>query len=136
VTILAEVSKPSQRWRAYYLPVSTEGGPRNCNCEQVCPGYDHCGCIYIYDEGHCRCICGPDPVVRPDVVLKARLDSRVDLHVRGASLGEVASLLAVTADAEIFVPAGQLDQRRELHLEQVSLDTVIRELGLMAVVRP
>ncbi len=45
-------------------------------------------------------------------------------------------LLADVADAEIFVPADRIDERRELYLDNVSLDTVIRELGLMAVVRP
>jgi hypothetical protein len=69
-------------------------------------------------------------------VTKAALDSRVDLDVRGASLAEVGSLVARIADAEIFVPAHQLNQRRELYLEGVSLDTVVRELGLIAVVRP
>jgi hypothetical protein len=116
--------------------VSSRGGARNCNCAEVCPGYDHCGCVYIYEEGHCRCLCGPDPVIRPDVVLKAALDSRVDLDVRGASLGDIGRLIAGIADAEIFVPAHQLDERRELYLESVSLDTVVRKLGLIAVVRP
>ena len=112
------------------------GGARNCNCANVCPDYDHCGCVYIYEEGHCHCLCGPRGVTAPELVTKAALDSRVDLDVRGASLAEVGSLLARIADAEIFVPAHQLHQRRELYLEGVSLDTVVRELGLIAVVRP
>jgi hypothetical protein len=58
------------------------------------------------------------------------------LNLRGASLGEVARLLAGIVDAEIFVPAHRLDERRELYLKGVSLDTVVRELGLMAVFRP
>lgn len=40
------------------------------------------------------------------------------------------------APCGIFVPAGRLDERRELYLKGVSLDTAVRELGLIAVVRP
>lgn len=67
------------------------GGARNC--ANVCPDYDHFSCVYIYDEGHCHCTCGPGGVTPPELVTKAALDSRVDLDVRGASLAEVGSLL-------------------------------------------
>jgi hypothetical protein len=113
---------------------------RDCNCATVCPDYDHCGCVYIYEEGRCHCICGPDPagvvLAGEPVTLKAALDSRVDVTARGASVGELGALLAAVTNAEIFVPASRLDERRELYLEDVSLDTVVRELGLMAVVGP
>jgi len=66
---------------------------------------------------------------------KVGLDRRVNLDMRGASLGEVGSLLAETADAEIYVPAHRIDERRDLYLEDISLETVVRQLGLLALVR-
>jgi hypothetical protein len=52
--------------------------------------------------------------------------------MRNASLAEAAQLLVSAAYAEIFVPATRIDERRDLHLESVPLDTVLRELGLTA----
>lgn len=112
--------------------------PSECTCAAVCPDSEHCACAYIYaDErdpnDHCACICS-DPFSEPEV--KSALDRRVNLDLRGASLGQVGGLLARIVDAEIFVPASRLDERCELYLHGVSLDTVVRELGLIAVVRP
>jgi hypothetical protein len=56
--------------------------------------------------------------------------------MRDASFGKAGKLLAAIADAEIYVPADRMDERRTLYLQGVSLETVVRELGLMAVVRP
>jgi hypothetical protein len=67
---------------------------------------------------------------------KVGLDRRVNFDMHGASMGEVGSLLAETADAEIYVPAHRIDERRDLYLEDVSLDMVVRQLGLLALVRP
>jgi hypothetical protein len=60
-------------------------------------------------------------------------DDLIDFEMRNASLGEAAQVLAKGAYAEIFVPANGLDERRDMRLESVPLDTVVRELGLMAV---
>jgi hypothetical protein len=49
---------------------------------------------------------------------------------------KAGKLLAEIADAEIHVPADRMDERRTLHLEEVSLETVVRELEFMSVVRP
>jgi hypothetical protein len=117
----------------------------DCTCANQCPDYDHCICIYVHDIGLCRVLCSDDPakVVARDaklsgdaVVSKAALDARVNVDMRGASLAEAARLLAEVTDAEVYVPAHRLDKRRELYLEGVSLDTVIRELKLMAVLGP
>ncbi len=72
----------------------------------------------------------PDVTVVPHVVSR---DDVVDFDMRNASLGEAAQLLARNAYAEIFVPANRIDERRDMRLESVPLDTVLRELGLMAV---
>jgi hypothetical protein len=68
--------------------------------------------------------------------LKAALDSRIDLNVRGATLAQVGRLLAGITECEIFVPATRIDERRDLYLQDVSLDAAVRELQLMALVRP
>jgi hypothetical protein len=52
--------------------------------------------------------------------------------MRDLSLGEAAQLLVGGAYAEILVPASRINERRDLHLESVPLDTVLRELGLTA----
>ena len=107
----------------------------NCTCEKMCPDAIECACVYIYDEdachGYCVTVAPPEPAT-----LKAALDSRVDLNVRGATLAQVGRLLAGITDAEIFVPAGRVEERRDLYLENVSLDAAVRELQLMALVRP
>jgi hypothetical protein len=120
----------------------TTHDPKECTCAAVCPDDAHCACAYIYaDErdpnDHCECICpARAPASFSELEVKSALDRRVDLNVRGASLADVGGLLARIVDAEIFVPAHRLDERRELYLTGVSLDTVVRELGLIAVVRP
>ena len=120
----------------------TTHDPSECSCAVVCPGDDQCACLYTYaDErdpnDHCACICGgPLAASFSEPEVKSALDRRVDLDLRGASLADVGGLLDGIVDAEIFVPAGRLDERRELYLKGVSLDTVVRELGLIAVVRP
>ena len=45
-------------------------------------------------------------------------------------------VIAEITNAQVFVPADRLDERRTLYLEDVSLETAVRELELMAVVRP
>jgi hypothetical protein len=62
--------------------------------------------------------------------------------MRDMSLGDAAQLLAIGASADdayvdgayvdILVPASRINERRDLHLESVPLDTVLRELGLTA----
>jgi hypothetical protein len=56
--------------------------------------------------------------------------------VHGASLGEASALIAEAVAAEIYVPAHRIDERRDLSFEDVSIETVVRELGLMAFARP
>jgi hypothetical protein len=73
-------------------------------------------------------------MVAEPVFLKASLDSRVNVRMNGAALGDAARLLSDFAEAEIYVPAARLEERHEMYLMDVSLDTVIKELGLMAVV--
>lgn len=124
-------------------PVPTHD-PSECTCAAVCPDDDHCACAYIYaderdPDDHCECICPASASVSASfsgLEVKSALDRRVDLNVRGASLADVSGLLARIVDAEIFVPAHRLDERQELYLKDVALDTVVRELGLIAVVRP
>ena len=124
-------------------------GPRDCTCIHHCPDYAHCICLYDYKLGVCRVRCHDEAKVKlldigddsektggEQPWRKAALDSHVKLEMRGTSLEVAARLLAEVANAEIYVPAHRLDERRELYLEEVSLDTVVRELGLMAVVRP
>ena len=129
---------------------STQGGDpgAQCTCAIQCPDYAHCICIYNQETGFCRVLCNDDAKglkmlamdssgdqVDVALVVKAPLSARVNLAMRDAALGDAARLLAEFADAEIYAPAHQLDERRDMYLEDVSLDTVIRELKLMAVVR-
>ena len=126
-------------------PVVT--GPQDCNCANVCPGYAQCVCIVDLEEQSCRFYCdgaartaeraSSDPKAESaSVDDKITLDRRVRLEMRGASLGQVGALIAETVNAEIYVPAHRIDERRDLLLEDVSLETLVRELGLMALVRP
>jgi hypothetical protein len=93
------------------------------------------------DGGDCQFICtncpGTPPegttVLPPGTFPGIALDHLVDFDMRNASLGEAAELLARRAYAEIFVPVNRIDERRDMRLESVPLDTVVRELGLMAV---
>jgi hypothetical protein len=110
----------------------------DCNCASKCPDYAHCVCIYDIKTGKCGYSCSDSVagVNLSEPVLKVALDSRVNVRMNGATLAEAGRLLADLTDAEIFVPASQLDERRDLYLMDASLDTVVRELSLMAVVRP
>jgi hypothetical protein len=67
---------------------------------------------------------------------KVALDDHVNMEMHDASLGEAGKLIAEVAEAKIFVPADRIDERRDLYLQDVALEAVIRELGLMHVVRP
>jgi hypothetical protein len=137
--------KPAQTGVAMVPPL---GGPRDCVCSNVCPGCATCAAIAILDEKICRIYCTgcPATATRREVSAigaenlavdnKVGLDRRVNFDMHGASMGEVGSLLAETADAEIYVPAHRIDERRDLYLEDVSLDMVVRQLGLLALVRP
>jgi len=114
---------------------------RDCSCDGICQGYAHCVCLFDHKTGLCGYYCS-DPVAkarnseRDGAAEKVALDSRVNVDMRDALLGEAGKLLAEIADAEIYVPADRMDERRTLDLKEVSLETVVRELGLMAVVRP
>lgn len=117
-------------------------GPQDCNCANLCPGYAHCICIADLEEHICRIYCTDETLAArradsdPAPGGKFTLDRRVRLEMHGASLGEAGALIAETVDAEIYVPAHRIDERRDLAFEDVSLETVVRELGLMAFVRP
>ena len=93
--------------------------------------------VYIYDEnvghGYCTSKAPPAPAT-----LKAALDSPIDidLNVRGATLAQVGRLLASITECEISIPATRIDERRDLYLQDVSLDAAVRELQLMALARP
>ena len=89
-------------------------------------------------DGWCEVFCTsctgtpPDPNVTAVPHGSVALDDVIDFDMRNASLGEAAQLLARGAYAEIFVPVNRIDERRDMRLESVPLDTVLRELGLMA----
>ena|SRR5215470_6685808 len=113
----------------------------DCTCANLCPDSADCICIFIEakgeEEAECWVLCSE--VRSSDGRRPAKtvaLDSRVNLDMRDASFGKAGKLLAAIADADICVPADRMDERRTLYLQGVSLETVIRELGLMAVVRP
>src|SRR5256885_17165441 len=109
-----------------------------CTCEDRCPDCQTCMVWLIHDEGVCHGFCtgcaAEAPPSLAEVTRRFPLDSLVDVEMRGVSLGEAARLFAAGADAEIYVPAHRLDERRDLYLKAVSLDTVLRELGLIAVI--
>ncbi len=116
-------------------------GHDQCNCRTLCPGAVECALVWIYDSGECHGYCETKvPAATRDhgdaVVAKVALDSRIDLDVRGGSLGSVGRLIARVTEAQIFVPADRIDEQRTLYLSDVSLETVVRELDLMALVRP
>jgi hypothetical protein len=108
-----------------------------CTCEDRCPDCQTCMVWMILEEGvchgHCTGCTAEAPRSLDEVARRFPLDSLVDVEMRGVPLGEAARLLAQGSAAEIFVPAHRLDERRDLYLKAVSLDTVLRELGLMAV---
>jgi hypothetical protein len=113
----------------------------HCNCAEACPGYAHCTVLWIYDEQVCHGFCTDtaQAVSRTgehEASARITLEHRVAVEMRDASLSEVASLIARVADAQIYVPADRLQERRTLRLEDVSLAAAVRELELMAVARP
>ena len=116
-------------------------GHEQCNCHTLCPDAVECALVWIYDTGECHGYCETKvPAAKRDhgdaVVAKVALDSRIDLDVRGGSLGSVARLIAKVTEAQIFVPADRIDEQRTLYLTDVSLGAAVRELELIAVERP
>jgi hypothetical protein len=116
----------------------------HCTCDEMCPGAAHCACILVpfsphATAGDCTCICSHPEVATikgDEAVQNVALDQHVNMQMHDASLGEAGKLLAEVAEAKIFVPADRIDERRDLYLQDVSLEAVIGELGLMAEVRP
>jgi hypothetical protein len=108
-----------------------------CTCAAQCPDYKHCACILIVEdpeegkEGHCRCSCRDTPGASAPLARKATLDSRVALDVRGATVGTVARLVASLTDAEILVPALAIDRELQLYMEETTLGSALREVGLI-----
>jgi hypothetical protein len=109
-----------------------------CLCENACPDSARCICMFSHGSGNCYCFCdgkvsfATEP---PDRTQKVALDSRFNVDMRGASLGDAGKLLADIANAEIYVPADRIDEQQNLNLQDVSLETLVRQLQLMAVVR-
>jgi hypothetical protein len=109
-----------------------------CDCDSECPGCTSCAVVYELPHGRCWRFCDgcPNPIAPGLKVRDARSpvtrDALVDFHMRNSSLAEAAQLLFSAAYREIFVPASRINERRDLHLESVPLDTVLRELGLTA----
>ena len=115
--------------------------PGTCNCDELCSDYAHCACLLAPNPGHggyCHCLCDdPDKKAKSHKEGKVQslsLDDNVSLEMRDASLGEVGKLIAEVANADIYVPAHRVDERRNLSLREVSIETVVQELDLMAVV--
>ena len=108
--------------------------PDDCTCEHMCPGAVACACVYNYETGECHGYC--ENKVPKEKTLKAALDSRVDVNLRDASLGLAGRMISDLADADVYVPAGRIDETRSLYLKDVTLDAAIRELGLLALIRP
>ena len=110
-----------------------------CMCANFCSGSAPCICMFSHASGNCYCCCdGKVPLAMepPDRTQKVALDRGVNVDMRGASLGEAGKLLADIANAEIYVPAERIDEQRMMNLQEVSLETVVRELGLMASYDP
>src|SRR5436190_6185810 len=113
-------------------------GHEQCNCQGLCPDAVECALVWVYDTGECHGYCETKaPAATRDhgdeVVAKVALDSRIDLDVRGASLGSVGRLIATITEAQIFVPADRIGEQRTLYLTDVSLDAAVKELELMAI---
>ena len=108
--------------------------PGDCKCATLCPGYDDCACVYVYEDDHCQCHC--EDIDSPQTQEQfARFDATINLDIRGASLGKVASLLARVADADLYVPAHRIEEQNNILLEAVPLHAAITQLGLLAVPR-
>ena len=114
--------------------------PHQCNCDNDCPDLPHCICILIHDEHRCICDCwGDDPIVVPadagqkpgEGDRKFSRDTIVNLTARNATLGRVAAQLARIVTDDVLVSALELDKPIALSLNKVTLDTAIREIGLV-----
>lgn len=105
----------------------------------MCGTCETCIALFVHGAGGgCEVFCetcsgAPPPGHQKVPHGSVALDHLVDIEMLNASLGEAAQLLARLAYAEIFVPADRIDERRDMRLESVPLDTVVRELGLIAV---
>lgn len=118
------------------------GTAAECTCGFLCSDQPGCIACWVHGAGcvwQCYDSSGGD-VYHPAVIVQAdekvELDRRVNLQMHNASLGKAGKVLAEVAEAKIFVPGDRIDERRDLYLEDVPLEEVIRELGLMAQVRP
>ena len=120
--------------------LSTSYLSESCSCDGICSGYAHCIAIYVPSAHYCRVYC-TDPAKKAKshadgTVQRVSLESGVRVEMHDASLGEVGELLAEIANADIYVPADRIHERRTMKPQKVSLESIVRELDLMAVVRP
>jgi len=98
-------------------------GPR---CKIVCEG--GCGCVYSYEEDACTCECFDSNVGGGNLSLS--LGSKIDVSVKGLSLGQLAARFDKLLAREVLVPASRTRQRVSLNLKRVSFATALKTLGL------
>ncbi len=103
----------------------------SCNCDTQCPQATDCTCIEIIlsrTAAHCFCEC--QSIVHPMIVPE---DARVNLDVRRAELGKVASFVSQFTDRELMVPVRRLREKVALDLENVTFAEAVQQLGLVFV---
>ena len=98
-------------------------GPR---CKIVCEG--GCGCVYSYEEDACTCECFDSNVGGGNLSLS--LGSKIDVSVKGLSLGQLAARFDKLLAREVLVPASRTRQKVSLNLKRVSFATALKTLGL------
>lgn len=107
-----------------------------CTCVEICATYDHCACIFTYDDQQCYCICqsvwreGPHRIkgVEPHALGR---ETKVQISTRNIPLADLGALLAKWCDFEILVPARALENKVTETLANVSLESAIKELGML-----
>jgi hypothetical protein len=101
----------------------------DCECNTICPQYQHCICIYHHDEGYCDCTCGPLQILS-ERTTKRPADSIINICVKGAELSAVAEFLSRYSEEELFIPAARAKTKISLEIKKTTLASVIEHVGL------
>ncbi|RWF42605.1 MAG: hypothetical protein EOS46_26435 [Mesorhizobium sp.] len=101
----------------------------DCECNTICPKYQHCICIYHHDEGYCDCTCGPLRILS-ERAAKRPSHSIINICVKGAELSAVAEFLSRYSEEELFIPAARARTKISLEIKKTTLASVIEHVGL------
>jgi hypothetical protein len=104
--------------------------PDDCTCENHCPGFTDCMCVYTYDDGICECEC-TGPIVITASRRRLSLYTRVAVDTGEVSLARLGEVLAKLCGAELFIPAAAASEKVALTVKDTTLGDVVKRAGLV-----